>query len=437
MGQESLSKQGRIVNCRELHDSFSFISKGAESGVGQDVKFFVGQERPRRELADVINQSPPGTVVIISEPFGAGKSFLIEAVLKDLHKRPGDEYSRTSTYRLEGAMGNFEVKPPKVIFVEEFDRKLSFAELQQRMRLVAEIAKRKESLVVLSGDYSLRNPALVGLLNLEGEPVSINMDTLNEKMLKKAFELRLCEALGEKMGEINIDGLFSNAFMNYLIPNANPSISTIRSSFSILGEMTSVIETSSSPAQFSGEIYEKLRSSRVDREFDSKTWHFVSWLHRYIENHASSIPMEPLKVSDFINLYGSGEISKDEFPTILAGLARRNILNSVGTPYLDNKNNGTPEPYLPSQKTFLDAVFYPLPQNTPVEQSKIDEVVNKKSQLERLNSLLQDGHITQPVFDQKRNEILELDELITAYIEGEISREIFEEQKQEIEKKYL
>ena len=433
MPREREGSQQRVVTERELLDGTHFFSEGASSGVGQDAKFFVGQEEPRQQLGNVIEQSSPGAVVVISEPLGMGKAFLIETVLQDLNKRP-EEYLRTSTYRLERTAQDPNETPRGLIWIEEFDKKMQLSELQDAMRLVDKIVRRRESVIVLSGDYSLRNPALIGLISPE-KLVRIDMNVLTPETLKKAFELRLCQALGEKVGEIDIDDLFDEEFLGYLIPNTNPPIATFRSSFAILASMASLSPNSTSPAKFSGDLYSEYRESG-GYEFDEKTWHFVSWLHSYIGEHDPNVPMEALKVSDFINLYGVGEISEKEFPKILGYLARRNILKSVGIPYVQDEKNDNPEPYLPSQETFLDAIFNPLPQNTPAEQREIDEIADKKAQIERLIGLLHDGHITQTIFDQKRNEVLGLDDLIKDYIEGNISDQDFKDKRQEIEKKY-
>lgn len=45
---------------------------------------FVGQERAYKELYEAITQSPPGTVVVITAPFGAGKDALMDVVTTDL-----------------------------------------------------------------------------------------------------------------------------------------------------------------------------------------------------------------------------------------------------------------------------------------------------------------------------------------------------------------
>lgn len=427
--KEEFGKPKKIITSRELHDAVHLISEGADVGTNQDVSFFVGQERARRELRDVVFQSLPGTVVVMSEPLGAGKSFLIKTVVDDLDKENSGKYLRMSGRRLAARAS--ETIARKAIFIEEFDIKESFKKLQDIMRSVAAIIGKKESVIVLSGDYSLRNPALIGLIDSPEKLIHIDMDALNAEMLKKAFGLRLRQAFGEEIGEINIDELFDKEFMRYLIPNTNPPIATMRTSFAFLASMANVSELSSSPAQFSGKLYNQYRSRR-EREFDPKAWHFVSWLHVYIRNHDPNVPVEALRTSELVKLYGSDEISEGEFPKILEDLARHNVLKSVGVPYLQDENNPTPEPYLPSQETFLDAMFCPLPAKTPREEETDKETAEKITKFSRLRDLYRDGIIEEFVFIERRNQILGLDILLDRFVNGKISREDFLREKKRL-----
>lgn len=144
-------------------------------GVFSNRQLFIGQERARGELVDIISQSPPGTAVIISEMLGAGKSAFISMVRQDLIDAGIATYEETPRIGSLGLRRHTTLQEIvrdygydttdvasdlKVLFIEEFDRKAPLHILQDEMRIASALLGREASIVVLSGDYCLRNPKL-------------------------------------------------------------------------------------------------------------------------------------------------------------------------------------------------------------------------------------------------------------------------------------
>ena len=91
-----------------------------------------------------------------------------------------------------------------------------------------------------------------------------------------------------------------------------------------------------------------------------------------------------------------------------------------------------PEPYLPSQETFLNAEFDPLPPKTPDEVTAEIEIATKKEELARLQSLFQEGIIEEAVFFQQRDKLLGIDTLLDSFVMGKIDRDTFIARRQEL-----
>lgn len=369
----------RLTNLEMRRFEFNLT---VSSGVGVRVssEFFAGQEKPRQKLTELVTNSAPGTVIIVSGHLGSGKSSLISVVRDDMSQEGNRErdFPRISIYNFMGKLKQLQddgINKPKAIFIEEFDRKMTVEVLEKSLKTVADIARKQQSVIILSGDYSLRNPALlVDVASLSGDLIYIDLDPLNPDVFKKAIELKISHGLNKGVGEIDMD-MFGNELMVYLIPNTNPPIATMRTSLVILSEMLNNLPSNNSPVKLSGDLHK-----RRNIDFNAKTWHFVSWLHKYVKNHDPNVPMQALKTEDFIKLYPSDEISREEFPSVLQVLASLGVLESVGIPYVDGENQ-VPEPYLPSQKTFLDAIFDPLPQDTPQNKKRKSELLLKKNSL--------------------------------------------------------
>lgn len=420
-------------------------------------EFLIEQERPRRQLIEIITKSPPGTVAIISEPLGSGKSSLISMVIDDLISSgyatyeeclrapfpdadmDFDEFYWSGTYSYEKPVNSQKIKP-KVVFIEEFDRKSNFLTLHQAMQRSREFLGKNVPIMVLSGDYTLKNPALVQSINSPYEPVYISLDPSTPQILKRTLELRLRYALGEEAQEVDMDALFEPDFFNYLLPNTTPPIATMRESLVILQILGRSFKKRGQPAIFSWKSFVDVATELHDRNHEpfwkasSKNWHFVNWLHEYIRNsYNPTIPMEAMTISDFKRLCPLTEISDKEYPEFIRKLAEESTLQSVGVPYLHDPKNPFPEPYLPSQSTFIDAAFRPLPPKTPEEVRKEQEIAAEKAKLARLRSLYKEGVIGESTFLQKRNQLLGLDTLLDSFIRGDINRETFVRRKDLLE----
>lgn len=453
---ERLREQSQRLTEGQLYTAMKALPDNSMVGTFAFREFFVGQEASRQQLIDVITKSPAGTVAIISEPLGSGKSALISMVRDDLIKggHAGfEECLRTNAISLDEDISFEEFywssvfsdeKPkdwnsikPKTLFIEEFDRKSSYSNLQKEMKSAGRFLVSDVPIIVLSGDYSLKNPELIKLINSPHEPIYISLDPLNPETLKKALELRLRYVLNWKDQKIDIDSLFDQEFLAHLIPATNPPTATMRTTLVILQEMAKILKptlaTQDQPARFSELLYRSRFPLRDTLSSNAKAWHFVSWLHGYINSHYNSaIPMEPITISEFNNLCSLSEIYDEEYPGIFKYLASSGILSSVGIPYLYDRNDKFPEPYLPSQETFLDAKFDPLPPKTPDEVREEEEIAAKKLELNRLGTLFQEGFIEGAIFFQQRNKLLGIDTLLDSFIEGRISKETFIERRQEL-----
>lgn len=410
-------------------------------------KFFIGQRRARKQLGEVITQSPSPAVVVISELLGTGKSALISVVQADFVKSGFatlEECLRINHFKLQSSQSVEELYgsgiKPKVCFIEGFDRKTPFFDLQEGVRRTSQFLEADVPVTVLSGDYSLKNPDLVRLIKSPRDPIHISLEPLRAGLLKRAVGVRLGHALKISPAEIDTDFLFEKSFLDYLIPNTEPPTANMRTALTILQEMADVLgiylDNQSQPARFSGSLYEEL-VEETEREIwlasvlkSTKTWHFMSWFHDYIDTkYEPKVPMRAMTVSELRSLYDFEGSSEEECRELLRDLARVGLLVPVGIPYLKDPEDSLPEPYLPSQRTFLDAAFYPLFSEAPSERSGEREVMPLEKAL-MLRDLRKRGVISEEIYSFKMSQVLGLDRLLDMLITGKIDEGMYLETKE-------
>lgn len=383
----------------------------------------VGQEKPREELVKIITQSPPGTVAVVSEVFGSGKTALMHNVI---HELVDNEYLKREEIYRAFAIGG-ELKPevfggdrtpgiPKVCFVEELDRHLYDKERLEGQLTQAGKLLDQVPVVILIGDRSLRNPSIIRLVNSPREPIYVPLNPLTSDLFKKIVEMRLVsyfakktvsdldsrfyravfsrlrkegrqaldnliDVTDRKIGEIesrispeDVERLFDPEFLAYLIPNTEPHIANARHALYVLAMLAKNLPNDDNPVVVSGELFARSwgrdrRAEKFQVELDytgGKEREFILWLHDYIRrNYDGSVPLRPLSTEEIRQVCPLDIATTEEYEEkILRPLSRETILAPTGIPF---SNDGHPiqGPYLPYPQTFLEARYGPKPDFKP------------------------------------------------------------------------
>lgn len=392
-------------------------------------RYFVNQERARGQLIDIITNSPSGTVGIVSEPLGSGKTALVSMVWDDLVKKrilKPYEIKRINTTSLpedisfddliKKSWGELRPKArPKVLFLEEFDRKYPLKDLHRKIDTANRFLGTDIPIMIFTGDYSLRNPDLIKRINSPYDPHLIEMDPLTPETLKQTLRLRLQDtSIGSNARKIDMDYLFDPAFMSYFLPNTDPAVANTRTTLVLIQELADSMGWSQQPAQFNADLYREYIAQR-ERQLGSKENHRHVWqIDKYQGNRQLLVTrvhelirqtydpnklFKPLSTADLVNLLGIDIPNLDEF---LDPLIDTRFLVPFGIPYYNGQGK-TPEPYLPGQQTFIEAKFGPTYSSNLSLEEKI-RLENAKK-LELLLNLYLEKNIDKETFLRKKAEL--------------------------------
>lgn len=377
-------------------------------------EIFVGQEAPRKELVRIITQSPPGTVAIVSEELGLGKTTLMCDVIHDLVDNGHIKFSEIHHAFAIGrnlnttAFGDKHTSDkPKVCFVEELDQRSNIRKNLEYQLIQASKLLDQIPIVVLIGDRTLRNPSIIKLIDSPYEPIYVPLNPLTPDLFKKIVEARLTsyfakdiitdledqfyrvvysrlrkeghaldtfgDAVDRKIKEVEsrispeeVDRIFDTEFLAYFIPNTKPNTANTRHALYSLGMLIANLNNPNNPIMISGELLTKKRT-REREDAWNKIWQadnyadkqkeFIIWLHDYIRhNYDGSVPFRELSADELRQKCPLDISTAEEYEEKILRPLGTSILIPTGIPYL-NDGHQIQGPYLPHQQTFLEAKY--------------------------------------------------------------------------------
>jgi hypothetical protein len=252
----------------------------------------------------------------------------------------------------------------------------------------------------------------------------VGMEPLTGDSFKDILRIKLQAALKRNLNPSDIDELFGDNLLKYLVPETNPPIAATRTSLVIVERMIRALPgLPASVTPFSETTLETVvdqltGSRRIDSVDEIR---FIHRLHEYVyANHTSDKPFEALTYDDLRKIYtpiGADEQSYKEF---IQEMILNKVLLAAGVPYTNPEQSRYVEPFLPTTETFLEAAYFPAAPYTEREEQTSADVVMRRQILSRLQVLEETGLIPPGVIDLKRIEALKLTDVIDAYLRGDM-----------------
>ncbi len=330
-----------------------------------------GREDALRGLRGILQVESGPRSAVISDMLGAGKTFFLQHAFSAFtEEKLFDEERDVATidYRDATRKDFLGTVKARILIVEELDRKTELEPIESAVEAVARWLDENRS-VILTGDFALRNPELLAAFAPKGGVRSVEMEPLDNRLLKRALYLRVYKGLRQKglsdedahtQAGAGVDDMIAPELLAALLPRTEPPVATFREILRILQEMAKYLPLDTTQCRFSPDIYLEWseREGRTRRR-RGKTAEFVVQLHDEIRRRLEvGEPWRPLHLAEWPWLTRLTPEEQATYETeVMDVLVREKVLLPMGIPYAPPARRRTPGPYVPTVLTFLAAIF--------------------------------------------------------------------------------
>lgn len=324
---------------------------------------FYGRTASIEETRQKAGNLQPGQVLIISQPLGTGKTFLVTHMIS---KEQLDVPRGSIFLTARGIADNpdaMDSYPGDILIVDETDIKSPYKKLKVGMAQLQDFLDNTGKRAIVLGDFVLRNEELRSIFH---KPEQVfGFESLDEGFLRGALEMRLRTFAGnEQGGSVNLDQLISEDLIKVFTPDWILSVNSFRGVFSLLQEVVAddrLVKINNNPVKLElSMIMEHLQRQQIELDTEEQE-EYLRVLQEYIRD---TYPMGRGLTRGFTKeeLYQLAEaadidVDYDDFEEeILDPLALEGLLISNGIPKIkDGTFIRRPLPMVPSLKLLLSA----------------------------------------------------------------------------------
>ncbi|HEV7721290.1 MAG TPA: hypothetical protein VGO60_08400, partial [Iamia sp.] len=324
--------------------------------------------------------TPGPSVVTLSAPLGAGKTFFLDTVFGEMYRElafpvddnryrvqateeeipPADHPERRVVERVREALGGASPEHPRVLVIEELDRKGDYEVLLWTVAQGLEwLADAGDATLILTGDGFIFHPEVVEALRTSGLPATtIDLEPLDEDLMCDALALRFQQAILRQnpAREPDEEGLAAaRAVLRHrpvataVVPPSDPAAANFREAFGLLRLWTDNIERAVPGIEFPASLIDL--TAEDPPLFDVPAQRVDQWLiARVREELASSRPMTPITIEELRQAEGSDLDDEDLFDEVIWPMNNAQMLVPLGIPFLGPDG---PDPELDMPAPFL------------------------------------------------------------------------------------
>lgn len=323
---------------------------------------FCGRDKSISEMQRLTKNLQSGEVLVISEPLGTGKTFLVNYLINSGKVNVPVGSAFLTVKRIAEDPNLLERFSGKTLIVDEGDIKTPIEKLCQGLQELGRFLEKSECNAILLGDYSLKNQNISGCL--EHKVPLLDFETIDREFLKEVLEKRFEHFFEELEKEFEIEEVIEGELLDYLTPEWMKSVNSFRGIFSLLQQVVSdekCIRFNGNRAYVTVDMVRSYLDSERNRRMSKNQKKFLMCLQEYLREtypKGRGITLG-FSVEELYELAINNDISIDieEFSVdILQIFAKNDLLVSTGIPIYERDRNKfvrRPAPYVPSLKLLL------------------------------------------------------------------------------------
>lgn len=323
---------------------------------------FYGREKSIIEMQKKTAALKSGEVLIISQPLGTGKTFLVNHMISEKKIGVPRNSSFLTAKGVDENPDSMKQFPGDILIVDEVDIKTTYKKLVGGMNNLQKYLDDSEKKAIVIGDFTLKDPKLNGCLH--NQQMLTDFEELDREFLCGVLTQRFKYFMPECLdADFCLDDVIDLELINYLSPAWMKMANSFRGVFSLLQEVVNsdkYIRFNNDKVYLELSMFkEYLTDDDVLDLDDDVQYEFLRILREYLRSEfPKGVGIEGgFTIDELYQLAQMDEIDieYDDFADeIIYPLAVSNLLVSTGIPtYNDGQFIRRPAPFVPSLKLLL------------------------------------------------------------------------------------
>lgn len=321
---------------------------------------FFGREDAIEEMQELNSNLKPAETLIISQPLGTGKTFLVNYMISigKLDIPMGASFLTVRGITEEPEV--MEAFPGDTLIVDEADIKTPIKKLKKGLALLAGYLDESNRKAIILGDYSLKNQNIME--SLESTVQLLKFGDMDRDFLTGVLEQRFKHFID--LEEFSIDEIMEPELLDYLAPDWMKQVNTFRGIFTLLQQVTAddrYVRHNREKAFLTVEMVHDMLCKDVAMQLDRDQNVFLEILREYIgemypKGNGITVGFENSELYDLAKRGGINRNLQDFKENILGPFATAGYLVSTGIPEYEGSGSEfvrRPAPYVPSLRLLL------------------------------------------------------------------------------------
>lgn len=323
---------------------------------------FFGREEAIQEMQELAENLQEKEVIVISQPLGTGKTFLVNYMISNGKLDIPNGTSFLTVRGITEEPESLEEFPGNVLIVDEADIKTPIKKLVKGIGMLADYLEESGRKAILLGDYSLKNDNISG--KLEHTAVLQHFGDMDREFLKGVLKQRFTHFL--KQEEFQLDEVMEPELIDYLVPGWMKAVNSFRGIFSLLQQVVAnenYIRYNGDKAYLTADMLHDFITKDNYLQLDKEQETFLKLLREYIreihpKGQGITKGFTANELYDIANSGGMKKSIKEFMEEILYTFASVNLLVSTGVPEYSKGQPFVryPAPYVPSLRLLLSAL---------------------------------------------------------------------------------